>query len=1109
MATNKGIARNRKLLLLGSGGLSIGQAGEFDYSGTQAIKAIVEEGFEVLLVNPNIATVQTNPIPGVKVFLYPLTSLWVEKVIDQERPEFIVGSFGGQTALNCLIELEDQGILARYRVKNLGTSVNTLKMTEDRQKFAEQMLLLDIPIPPSVACSTTQEACLAATKISYPVIVRCAYALGGLGSGFADNEKELIDLVNQGLSCSPQVLVEKSLKGWKEVEYEVMRDRDDNSITICNMENFDPLGVHTGDSIVVTPSQSLTDDEYQKLRNASLKIVQELKIIGECNAQYALCPETSEYYIIEVNARLSRSSALASKASGYPIAYIAAKVILGSSLVALKNPVTGITSAFYEPALDYVTVKIPRWDLNKFKSVSKSLGSTMKSVGEVMGIGRNFPEALQKAVRMVNEDSTGLGKSLDFFDKDKETLEETLENPTDNRLFYILQALRLGYSVEFINKVSSVDKWFLSQLERIVVNENQIKDFSRKASVQKDIFSFLSSIPQDDLKSWKKVGFSDNQIINLLLEGRSDDFLKNQSRFELEKALRQTRKSRAITPVVKKIDTTSSEYPSPSNYLYLTYDGDFHDHLERDNKRSILILGGGAYRIGASVEFDWCAVACSEQIQASGFKSIIINCNPETVSTDYNSSSSLFFEELTVERILDIAEFEGTKEVVVSMGGQLPNKLAGSLHSYDFNLLGHSFSTIDMAEDRNKFSSLLDKIKIDQPRWAKISSPEALNHFIEEVGFPVLLRPSYVLSGAAMKVAYNKESLDRYLDFVTDLSKDYPVVVSQFISGARELDLDGIAKDGEVVFTIVSEHVENAGIHSGDATTVVPAQRLYVETVRKIKRAARQIARGLKLNGPFNIQFLAKDNQIKVIECNARAARSFPFVSKVCRINLAKASAEVFLGRLPLSLRHTEDELQYVGVKAAMFSFSRLKGADPVVGVEMASTGEVGCIAESFEGAMLLAMEASRVKLPEKGILISAGDEKSKIKFLDIIDDILAFHVPIYATKGTSLFLEERGVKTISLPWPGEGNGNVIDYIKNGGIDFVINIPKSSDLKELTRGSQIRKTSVEFGCSLITNVEKAVACIKSFSQKGPFRLNHKIKNLPGFLDNHHGNFYES
>ncbi|MGE0173805.1 MAG: carbamoyl-phosphate synthase (glutamine-hydrolyzing) large subunit [Oligoflexales bacterium] len=1100
--------KNPKVLLLGSGGLSIGQAGEFDYSGTQAIKALREEGVEVIVVNPNIATIQTNPTPGVKNYLYPVEPHWVERIIEKERPVGIMASFGGQTALNCFLKLEAAGVLQKYNVLNLATPGNILEVTEDRELFAAHMKKLGMPIPPSAACATMAEARTAAANIGFPVIVRAAYALGGLGSGFATNEEELRALVGPALATSPQVLIEKSLKGFKEVEYEVMRDRENNTITICNMENFDPLGIHTGDSIVVAPSQTLSDDEFQMLRNAAIDIVSSLGIIGECNVQYALDPNSSQFYVIEMNARLSRSSALASKATGYPIAYIAAKVMLGYDLLELVNPVTGVTCAYFEPALDYITVKIPRWDLIKFRGVNKKLGSNMKSVGEVMSIGRSFPEALQKAVRMVTENPEGL--SIEPGNLENASLNAELESPTDRRLFHVCQSFREGMTVEEAYNLTKIDKWFLYHLKEILDTESNIRGLGAKEASHREpqeaVKQALKSLDKDAWHRIKHQGFGDEQIAALLLRSMNNGTKVSENLIRQSSlTVRKLRKEKGIVPVVKKIDTTAGEYPSPSNYLYMSYGGLYHDVLPEDKKVfSAIVLGGGTYRIGTSVEFDWCAVSCSLKLQREGWRSIIINCNPETVSTDYNSSDRLYFEELTLERILDIAELEKPLGLIASMGGQLPNKLALPLADAGLKLLGHSHDTIDGAEDRSKFSALLDKLGIDQPAWAMATSKADIENLIEKMSYPVLVRPSYVLSGAAMAVAYDKVSLDACLSLAASVSPNHPVVISQFIEGAREIELDGVAKDGEILTSIVSEHIENAGVHSGDATMVVPPQRLYVETVRRVRHSAKKIVKGLALNGPFNMQFLAKDNDIKVIECNVRAARSFPFVSKVVGINLADVSTDVITSKKPEIRRLNEDDMPYVGVKAAMFSFPRLVGADPVLGVEMASTGEVGCIGETFEEALLLALEASGIKQPKKGVLVSSGTEKEKLNFLKAAQVIKKLGLKIYATDGTGRYLAHHGYEDVEIvSWPDEGGEDAISVIKSGLVDLVVNIPKSHRTMEITRGSQIRKAAMQYGCALLTNMEKVTSFFAAIDKCGPnFVKEHELLVLPDYRTKH-------
>lgn len=1092
-----------KILLLGSGGLSIGQAGEFDYSGTQAVKGFVEDGFEVIVVNPNIATVQTNPIENVRVYLYPVTPEWVTKVIEEERPVAIAGGFGGQTALNCLVKLDELGVVAKYNLSVLGSPVDVLKLTEDRDEFATRMKEIGIPTPPSFACVNYKSAEKAAHDIGYPVIVRAAFALGGLGSGFASSDEELQEIVDKALKLSPQVLVEKSFKGWKEVEYEVMRDEAENVITICNMENFDPLGIHTGDSIVVCPSQSLSDDEYQLLRNSSIHIVSNIGVIGECNVQFALSPDSLEFYVIEVNARLSRSSALASKASGYPIAYIASKVVLGHSLLDLTNPVTGITKAFFEPALDYITMKIPRWDLPKFSGVSRHLGSTMKSVGEIMSIARSFPEALQKAVRMVKEDALGLSYSyLDPMPKPAD-VETELQFPTDLRLYSVMDAFRLGFDIEKVHDLTKIDKWFLAEMREISVYEKKVLESGHNMTKDQpwsEAMALWAESNRELLQTTKQLGFSDEQLV-LILGSRFDAKMPSETvLWKRALDLRAARKQQGIVPHPKRIDTTAGEYPAETNYMYFSYGVSYSDLEPNAFKRPVLILGGGSYRIGTSVEFDWCAVTCSETLRSNGYSSVILNCNPETVSTDFNSSDLLFFDEVSLERILDVIELVGCEGVVASMGGQLPNKLVAPLSAANVKLLGHSADTVDRAENRSRFSKILDSLGVEQPRWQAVTTKEELDRFTERVGYPLLVRPSYVLSGAAMRVAYDEESLTGFLKSATTLSPDYPLVVSEFLEDAREIELDGVASNGRVLVSIVSEHVENAGVHSGDATTVVPAQNLYVETVRRVKSAGEKIAEGLGLNGPFNIQFLAKEGDVKVIECNARAARSFPFISKVVGLNLAEVATRVMIGNAADDLKYfREDHLPYVGVKAAMFSFTRLGGADPVLGVEMASTGEVGCIGEDFDEALLLSLEASHITIPHKGVLVSSGGEKSKLKFLKSARILQKLNIPIYATEGTAAYLRNHGFENIaSVPWSSSKENNPLELIRNGVVDLVINVPKSHGEKELTWGARIRRTSADVGCPLLTNIEKANAFIHAIQRSEHIRNSKRLYTLPPY-----------
>jgi carbamoyl-phosphate synthase large subunit len=1076
-------SKKQKILLLGSGALSIGQAGEFDYSGSQAIKALEEEGLEVIVLNPNIASVQTNPAPGKKVYLYPVTPFWIEKIIKRELPAAIIAGFGGQTSLNCVIELENTGVLAKYGVKVLGTQVSSLEMSEDRDLFSKRMQEIGVPTPVSKAVKTVAAALKTAEEIGYPVITRSAYALGGLGSGLAENQQQLEKLAAAALTAVPQILIEKSLHGWKEIEYEVMRDARGNSITICNMENFDPMGIHTGDSIVIAPCQTLNNRENNMLRDAALNIVRSIGVVGECNVQFALSPSSMEYYVIEINARLSRSSALASKATGYPIAFVAAKVVCGFELLELKNPVTGTTSAFYEPSLDYVSLKIPRWDLKKFTGVSKQLGTQMKSVGEVMAIGRNFCEVMQKAIRMVNEDEEGITKEIFKNAQNKELLAE-LSNPTNMRVFAIYELFRRGFSLDAVHNHTKIEPWFLSHLFYMAQLEREVREFFKDAILpakptEKDIAKYFTRVDKDYLRRLKSRGFSDFQLTRLLLSCALPEtkFTVKEVNF-LSAGLRELRKKLKITPVVKQIDTTSAEYATKSNYLYLTYDGSYNDISLKNRNKSIITLGSGSYRIGSSLEFDWCSVMTSHYFKAQKDDSIIINCNPETVSTDYNTSDRLYFEELSFERVMDIVDIERPKGVIACMGGQNPNNLTPYLARAGVKLLGHSCETVDKAEDRTKFSAMLDSLGIDQPKWTSAVSRSEIDSFIEQNGFPVLIRPSFVLSGTLMNVANDEKSLDYYLSLTKDISADYPVVLSQFILDAKELECDGVAKNGEVLVSFISEHVENAGVHSGDATLVFPSERIYTKTANSIRDIVRKIAKGLNLNGPFNIQFIAKDNDVKVIECNARASRSFPFITKVSGHNLAETACKVMAGQNVGRVYVDESEVPYTGVKASMFSFQRLDGADPVLGVEMASTGEVGCVGKSFNEAMLLAMESTQIKPPKKGILLSTGREKDKIKFMEVIKHIYAFNLPVYATFGTAQYLREHGYNAIAVRY--HHPPTPLEIIKECKVDFVINIHKSLDLTELEYNSQIRKMAVKCNCSLLTNLEKSIAYLKAF-----------------------------
>jgi carbamoyl-phosphate synthase large subunit len=1088
--------KKQKVILLGSGALSIGQAGEFDYSGSQAVKALEEEGLEVIIINPNIASVQTNSGPNKKVYLYPITPFWVEKIIKIEKPAAIISSFGGQTSLNCVIELEKTGVLKKYGVKVLGTQVSALEMSEDRELFAKKMKSINAPIAQSHAASAVNEALKIAEEIGYPVITRSAFALGGLGSGLAKTPAELKKLTHSALMMCPQVLIEKSLHGWKEIEYEVMRDKTGNTITICNMENFDPMGIHTGDSIVIAPCQTINNIENNMLRDTALKIAHSVGIVGECNVQYALNPYDYGFYVIEINARLSRSSALASKATGYPIAYVAAKIVIGFDLLELKNPVTGTTSAFYEPSLDYVTLKVPRWDLSKFSGVSKQLGTQMKSVGEVMAIGRNFCEVMQKALRMVNENEEGITASV-FKNAADEDLEKELLNPTNLRVFAIYESFKRGKSLEYVYDKTKIDYWFISHIHYLAAAESELSNFfsaavKRGAVTKEEIYRDFAKIEKQHLLRLKSRGFSDFQLTKIYLSAVTAGKIKFTIREirNLSLGIRKLRKRLNIQPVVKQIDTTSSEYPTKSNYLYLTYDGIHSDVSTKKNKSSIITLGSGSYRIGSSLEFDWCSVMTSNYFKHKKNDSVIINCNPETVSTDFSASDRLYFEELSFERVLDIIDIEAPKGVIACMGGQNPNNLIQPLHDVKVNILGHSQKSVDGAEDRIKFSAMLDKFGIDQPEWTSASSIEEIEKFIERAGFPVLIRPSFVLSGTLMNVANDKQSLDYYLSLTKDISADFPVVISKFILDAKEIECDGIAKNGEVILSLVSEHVENAGVHSGDATMVFPAQKLYVRTVNIIKDITRKIVKGLNLNGPFNIQFIAKDNDVKVIECNARASRSFPFISKVSGVNLAEAACKVMNNEKVKEILIDESKISHVGVKASMFSFQRLDGADPVTGVEMASTGEVGCLGKNFNEAMLLSMEATKVVKPKKGILLSSGREKDKVKFMEVADNLFKLGVPVYATKGTGEYMQKRGYAVNIVHW--NRTPRAVDTIIDGKVDFVINISKNLTVDELKNNSEIRKTAVRCGCSILTNLEKVIAHLRAFDS---YEELQKLENL--------------
>ena len=1052
----------KKVLLLGSGALKIGEAGEFDYSGSQALKALREEGVYTVLINPNIATVQTSEGVADQIYFLPVQPYFVERVIEKERPDGILLAFGGQTALNCGVALYKSGVLEKYNVKVLGTPVQAIMDTEDRELFVEKLNEIDVKTIKSEACETIEEARRAAAALGYPVILRAAYALGGLGSGFCDNEEELDRLAEKAFSFSPQVLVEKSLKGWKEIEYEVVRDRYDNCITVCNMENFDPLGIHTGESIVIAPSQTLTNSEYHKLRALSIKIIRHIGIVGECNVQYAFDPVSEDYRVIEVNARLSRSSALASKATGYPLAFVAAKLGMGYGLFDLKNSVTKTTSAFFEPALDYVVCKIPRWDLSKFRGVDKELGSSMKSVGEVMAIGRNFEEAIQKGLRMIGQGMHGFveNKELEIPD-----IDAALREPTDKRVFIISKAMHKGYTIDQIHDLTKIDKWFLRKLKHIIDIDERMKALNS-----------INNLDRDLLREAKVYGFTDFQIARAVgLEAE----LRSMAKAGL--VVRNLRKGYGILPCVKQIDTLAAEYPAQTNYLYLTYSGVAHDIDFAKDKRSIIVLGSGAYRIGSSVEFDWCGVQALQTIRREGFRSVMINYNPETVSTDYDMCDRLYFDELTFERVMDIIDLESPHGVIVSTGGQIPNNLAMRLDEQHVPILGTSAQDIDNAEDRAKFSSMLTRNGINQPEWSALTSMEDIGRFIERVGFPVLVRPSYVLSGAAMNVCSNSEELERFLKLAANVSEDHPVVVSRFIEHAKEIEMDAVARDGEIIAYAISEHIEFAGVHSGDATIQFPPQKLYVETVRRIKRVSRQIAKELHISGPFNIQFMARDNDILVIECNLRASRSFPFVSKVLKINLIEIATKVMLG-LPVEKPHKSlFDLDYVGIKASQFSFNRLQKADPVLGVDMASTGEVGCIGEDTTCALLKSMLSVGYRIPEKTILLSTGSAKQKAEMLDASRTLVANGYKLYATGGTSRFLTENGIENTTVYWPSEDKQpQALDMLHRHEIDMVVNIPKNLTAGELSNGYKIRRAAIDLNVPLITNSRLASAFINAF-----------------------------
>lgn len=1049
----------KKILILGSGALKIGQAGEFDYSGSQALKALKEEGIETVLINPNIATIQTSENIADKVYFLPVTPYFVERVIQKEKPDGILLSFGGQTALNCGVEMYRNNIFEKYGVEVLGTPVQSIINTEDRQIFADILRSINIKTPISIAVNSLEDAISAAKEVGFPIIIRAAYTLGGQGSGFCNNIEELVDLATNAFSYSDQILVEESLKGWKEIEYEVVRDKYDNCITVCNMENFDPLGIHTGESIVVAPSQTLTNSEYHKLRKIAIEIIRNIGVVGECNVQYALDPNSEDYRVIEVNARLSRSSALASKATGYPLAFVAAKLALGYGLHELKNSITKTTTAFFEPALDYVVVKIPRWDLSKFIGTPKEIGSSMKSVGEIMSIGKTFEEAIQKGLRMISQGMHGfVGNS----DMEFEDIDDALSNPTDTRIFAITSAFDNGYDVDRIHHLTKIDKWFLYKLKSIYDTHLELKNYNK-----------VEDCPDELIKVSKMKGFSDFQLarfINKDNQGLHDQMLK----------IREYRKSIGIVPFIKQIDTLSAEYPASTNYLYVTYNASESD-IEPDNQKSVIVLGSGTYRIGSSVEFDWCSVNAVNTIRNQNLKSIMINHNPETVSTDYDICDKLYFDELSFERVTDIIEAESPMGVIVSMGGQTPNNLSLKLHKFGVNILGTSPIDIDRAEDRNKFSSLLDDLDIDQPKWKEVTTIEDVNEFINDVGYPVLLRPSYVLSGAAMNIVSNEAELDHFLKLAIKVSKDHPIVISEFIQSAKEIEIDAVADKGDIISYAISEHVEFAGVHSGDATIVFPAQKIYIETTRRVKKIARDIAKKLNISGPFNMQLLAKDNDIKVIECNLRASRSFPFVSKVSKINFIELATKIILNVEYEKPGKNSFDIDYVGVKASQFSFSRLQNVDPVLGVEMVSTGEVGCIDENYYDALLKSMLSVGYKIPKKNILLSTGNFKNKVDLLESIRLLYNNGYNLYATPGTAKYLLQHDIECTTLDWPDSDNHpTTVDYIKDRKIDMVINIPKNLSKNELNNDFEIRRCAIDFNIPLITDTQLANDFIKSF-----------------------------
>lgn len=1051
----------KKVLLLGSGALKIGQAGEFDYSGSQALKALREDGISTVLINPNIATIQTSEGVADKVYFLPVTPFFVEEVIKKERPDGILLAFGGQTALNCGTELYLNGTLEKYGVKVLGTSVDAIMITEDRDLFVKKLNEIQAKTPVSQAVETMEDAVEVAHRIGFPVMVRSAYALGGLGSGICANDEEFHELCESALTHSKQILVEESLKGWKEIEFEVIRDKNDHCFTVVPMENFDPLGIHTGESIVVAPIVSLTQEQINMLQEIAIKVVRHIGIVGECNIQYAFNAVTNDYRIIEINARLSRSSALASKASGYPLAFVAAKLALGYTLDQIGEMGTP-NSAYVAPSVDYMIVKIPRWDLTKFAGVDREIGSSMKSVGEIMSIGKSFEEIIQKGLRMIGQGMHGFvcNRDIDFDD-----LDHALSHPTDLRIFAIAKALEQGYSVERIEELTKIDPWFLSKLKNIVDYAEKLKSYSK-----------IEELPADVLAEAKRLGFSDFQIARCV-ENPEVNYEADVLR------VREHRKSLNITPRVCRINTVASEYPELTNYLYVTYGAEAHQiPYDLNSGKNIVVLGSGAYRIGSSVEFDWCSVNAVNTCRKLGYKSIMINYNPETVSTDYDMCDRLYFDELSFERVLDVIDLETPRGVIVSVGGQIPNNLAMKLYRRHVPVLGTSPISIDRAENRHKFSAMLDNLGIDQPRWKELTSFDDIDKFVEEVGFPVLIRPSYVLSGAAMNVCYDYESMHEFLGAAAKVSKEFPVVVSEFLQNAKEIEFDAVARNGEVIEYAISEHIEFAGVHSGDATLVFPAQKIYMETARRIKRISKKIAKELNISGPFNIQYLAKNNDVKVIECNLRASRSFPFVSKILKRNFIETATRIMLNEPVEKADSSTFDIDYTGIKASQFSFARLHKADPVLGVDMSSTGEVGCLGANFDEALLNAMISVGHRIPskDKAVLVSSGDVRGKVDMLDCCRTLANYGYKLYATEGTAKFLESNGIKANPVCWPDEEGENILDLIATHAIDLVINIPKNHSKRELTNGYRIRRSAIDHNIPLLTNARLASAYINAF-----------------------------